>query len=85
MRIGSLCTGYGGLDMAVEKVLGGEVVWYSEFDKHPSTLLAERFPGIPNLGDLTKIEWAQVEPVDVLTGGLPVPAVQRGWQTIRRR
>ena len=25
--IGSLCTGYGGLDMAVERVLGGEVVY----------------------------------------------------------
>jgi DNA-cytosine methyltransferase len=70
-RIGSLCTGYGGLDMAVENVLGGEVVWYSEFDKHPSTLLAQRFPGIPNLGDLTKIDWRRVEPVDILTGGYP--------------
>lgn len=70
-RIGSLCTGYGGLDMAVERVLGGETVWYSEFDKHPSTLLAQRFPGIPNLGDLTKIDWAALPEIDILTGGYP--------------
>lgn len=70
-RIGSLCTGYGGLDMAVENVLGGEVVWYSEFDKHPATLLAERFPCSPNLGDMTKIDWAEVPSVDILTGGYP--------------
>lgn len=71
MKIGSLCTGYGGLDIAVEKVLGGEMVWYSEFEKHPSTLLAQRFPGIPNLGDLTKIDWNEVPEIDILTGGYP--------------
>lgn len=57
--------------MAVERVLGGRMTWYSEFEKHPSTLLATRFPGIPNLGDLTKIDWSAVPPVDILTGGYP--------------
>jgi len=71
MRIGSLCTGYGGLDMAVERVLGGEMVWYSEFEKHPSTLLAQRFPRIPNIGDLTQVDWAALPPIDILTGGYP--------------
>lgn len=57
--------------MAVESVLGGRLAWYSEFDKHPSTLLATRFPGVPNLGDITKIDWAGVQPVDIITGGYP--------------
>lgn len=57
--------------MAVENVLGGEMVWYSEFEKHPSTLLAQRFPGIPNLGDLTAIDWHDVPSIDILTGGYP--------------
>ena len=69
--IGSLCTGYGGLDMAVERVLGGEVVWYSELDKHPSTLLSERYPGVQNIGDLTSVDWSALPPIDVLTGGYP--------------
>ena len=57
--------------MAVQQVFGGELVWYSEFEKHPSTLLSQRFPGVPNLGDLTLIDWSKVEPVDILTGGYP--------------
>jgi DNA (cytosine-5)-methyltransferase 1 len=28
-------------------------------------------PGVPNLGDITKVDWSQVEPVDVITGGYP--------------
>jgi DNA (cytosine-5)-methyltransferase 1 len=71
MRVGSLCTGYGGLDMAVERVLGGEMVWYSEFEKHPSTLLSARYPGVPNLGDLAQIDWHSVPAIDILTGGYP--------------
>lgn len=31
-RIGSLCTGYGGLDMAVQTVFGGDLAWVSGID-----------------------------------------------------
>ena len=67
MKVGSLFTGYGGLDTAV----GGELAWYAEIDKAACEVLAYRYPGVPNLGDITKIDWTQVEPVDVLTGGYP--------------
>lgn len=70
-RIGSLCTGYGGLDLAVESVLGGETVWVSEFDKHAAKVCEARFPGVPNLGDLTTVDWSSVESVDMLTAGYP--------------
>src|SRR5206468_2797104 len=70
-RIGSLCTGYGGLDLAVELVLGGELVWYAETDPHARTVLAARWAGVPNLGDIRTINWGTVEPVDVLTAGFP--------------
>ncbi|EEP70614.1 hypothetical protein MCAG_00941 [Micromonospora sp. ATCC 39149] len=43
-RIGSLCTGYGGLDMAVELVLGGQLTWYAETDRHAHTVLATTWP-----------------------------------------
>ncbi len=33
MRLGSFCTGYGGLDMAVEHHYGADLAWYSEVDK----------------------------------------------------
>lgn len=70
-RIGALCAGYAGLDMAVQAVLGGELVWYAEKDPAASKVLAHRFPGVPNLGDITEIDWAQVEPVDIVTAGFP--------------
>ena len=67
MNIGSLCTGYGGLDMAID----GDTVWVSDIDKHAAKLLAHRFPTVPNLGDLTAVDWESVEPVDILTAGYP--------------
>lgn len=70
-RIGSLCSGYGGLDLAVELVLGGHLAWYAEADRHASTVLAHHWPGVPNLGDIRAVDWAQVEPIDVLTAGFP--------------
>ena len=71
MRIGSPFSGAGGLDMAVEEVFGGEVIWQAEVDKAASKVLAYRFPCAPNLGDITQIDWKTVEPVDVLCGGFP--------------
>ena len=66
-RVGSLCTGYGGLDMAV----GGTLAWVSDTDRGAATLLAHRHPDTPNLGDLTAVDWDRVEPVDVVTAGWP--------------
>ncbi len=71
MRIGSLFSGYGGLDQGVQAVLGGTVAWHSEVDKGACKVLAHRYPDVPNLGDITTVDWSAVEPVDVLTGGYP--------------
>jgi DNA (cytosine-5)-methyltransferase 1 len=67
MRVGSLFTGYGGLDMAV----GGDLAWYAEIEPAACKVLAAHYPGVPNLGDVTAVDWSQVEPVDVITGGYP--------------
>ena len=82
MRIGSLFSGAGGLDMAVEAVFGGEVIWNAEIDKAASKVLAHRFPGVPNLGDITQIDWdalrseggdanESLADIDILCGGFP--------------
>lgn len=72
MRIGALCFGYGGLDLAVQSVFpDAELAWYAEFDKAASKIGAHRFPGLPNYGDLTKVDWAAVEPVEIITAGYP--------------
>jgi DNA (cytosine-5)-methyltransferase 1 len=66
-KIGSLFTGYGGLDMAVP----GELAWYSEIEKSACKVLAAHHPDVPNLGDVKAIDWATVPHVDILTGGYP--------------
>ena len=70
-RIGSLCTGYGGLDLAVEEVVGAELVWYAETDRHARTVLAHHWPGVGNLGDIRAVDWTRVAPVDIVTAGFP--------------
>jgi DNA (cytosine-5)-methyltransferase 1 len=71
LRSGSLFSGYGGLDMAVEAVFGARPAWFSEIEPAPSKILAHHWPDAPNHGDITAINWDQVEPVDILTGGFP--------------
>jgi DNA (cytosine-5)-methyltransferase 1 len=71
LKIGSLFSGYGGLDLAVMNVLDAEVVWHCEWDKAPSAILAKQFPNVPNFQDVSKVDFTQVEPVDILTGGFP--------------
>jgi len=71
MKIGSLFTGVGMLDKAVEALFQGTVAWQAEIDPSASKVLAYHYPDIPNLGDVTKVDWSRVEPVDVLCGGFP--------------
>lgn len=71
LAIGSLFSGYGGLDMAVEVTTGARTAWHSEIDEAASRVLAHRWPGVPNLGDITAVDWFSVEPIDVLCGGSP--------------
>ena len=71
MRLGSLCSGAGGLDLAVEQVFGTETAWHCEIDDAASKVLAHRWTGVPNHRDLTATDWGAVEPIDILTGGYP--------------
>jgi len=77
LRIGSMCTGIGALDDAVIRALGGraEVVWHAETDPHALTVLAHHRLGVPNLGDIRAVAWAQVPPIDVLVAGFPCQPV----------
>jgi DNA (cytosine-5)-methyltransferase 1 len=70
--IGSLFSGYGGLDIALHTLWpNAKTAWVSDVDKGPQKVLAHRYPDAPNLGDITKVDWSQVEPVDIITGGSP--------------
>ena len=54
--------------------LGWECVAVAEIDPFASAVLAQRFPDVPNLGDVTKITKAQIErlgEIDIVVGGFP--------------
>lgn len=51
--------------------LGWEPVAFSEIDPFPSAVLSERFPDVPNLGDITQIDWSEIGSVDLVVGGSP--------------
>ncbi|GAA2046393.1 hypothetical protein GCM10009800_37490 [Nocardiopsis rhodophaea] len=73
--VGSLCTGYGGLDMAAEQVYGARTAWVADPAPGPAAILAHNYPNIPNIGDLNSIDWANTPPVDIITAGFPCQPV----------
>ncbi|MDN6510317.1 MULTISPECIES: DNA cytosine methyltransferase [unclassified Brevibacterium] len=70
-KIGSLFSGYGGLDLAAEHCFDAETVWFSELNDPVAGVFAHHWPDAPNLGDITDVDWSEVAPVDVLSGGFP--------------
>ncbi|MGV9588208.1 DNA cytosine methyltransferase [Streptomyces tendae] len=97
LRIGSLFTGTGALDLAVMDVYDAEVVWHSQYEppdkngkedknQYAAKILARHWPDVPNLGDITKIDWQGVldehGPVDILTGGFPCQDVSSAGRRV---
>lgn len=71
MRYISLFSGIEAASVAWEP-LGWEPVCFCEIDAFPSAVLAERYPHVPNLGDITKVDWSPYRgSVDVVVGGSP--------------
>ena len=74
MRYVSLFSGIEAASVAWQD-LGWEAVAFSEIDPFPCAVLAERFPDVPNLGDITQIDWdkfkEQYGTVDLVVGGSP--------------
>jgi DNA (cytosine-5)-methyltransferase 1 len=69
MTYGSVCSGIEAASVAWHP-LGWEPTWFAEIDRFPRAVLAHRWPGVPDLGDFTKIG-ANHGPVDLLVGGTP--------------
>lgn len=77
MKYGSVCSGIEAASKAWEP-LGWKPAWFSEIEPFPSAVLANHWPEVTNLGDMTKIADAvragEVEATDVLVGGTPCQA-----------
>jgi DNA (cytosine-5)-methyltransferase 1 len=71
-----LFAGYGGLGEAISRAFKSRTIWFSEFDEAPSLILKHHWPDVPNLGDVTKINWEQLAMIramrpNILGGGFP--------------
>ena len=82
--IGSVCSGIEAASVAWEQ-LGWKFEWFSEIAKFPSILLEEKFPSIPNVGDMCdipeKIINEDLSAPDMVCGGTPCQAFSyAGWK-----
>lgn len=70
MRYLSVCSGIEAATVAWHQ-LGWTPVAFSEIEPFPCAVLAERYPHIPNLGDMTRYADWPTFAIDVLVGGTP--------------
>ncbi|MEH8253379.1 DNA cytosine methyltransferase [Aeromonas veronii] len=77
MIYGSVCSGVEAASLAWEP-LGWNPAWFAEIEPFPSAVLANHWPHVTNLGDMTKIATAvlkgDVVAPDILVGGTPCQA-----------
>lgn len=70
IKLGSLFDGSGGFPLA-GAMCGIEPVWAAEVEPYPIAVTKSRFPTMKHLGDVSKINGADIEPVDLITFGSP--------------
>ena len=74
LTYGSVCSGIEAPSAAWHP-LGWKPLWFSEIEPFPKTVLAHRYPEVPDLGDMTtlpaRILSGEVPDVDVFVGGTP--------------
>lgn len=71
IKLFSVCSGVGGLDLPFHKDKNFEVVGFSEIDRQSSAVLNYHYPGIKNYGDIIKIRTEELPDFDILIGGTP--------------
>ncbi len=70
MRLGSLFDGIGGA-LLCARLSGIEPVWASEIEAFPIKVTQHHFPEVKHYGDITQMNGAKIEPVDIIVGGSP--------------
>lgn len=82
--IGSVCSGIEAASVAWEP-FDAKFDWFSEIAPFPSRILAEKYPAIPNVGDMQNIPGLilgnELSAPDLICGGTPCQAFSlAGWQ-----
>ncbi len=74
MRVGSLFSGIGGMDLGLERA-GMKIVWQVEIDPFCRLILEKHWPNVPKYGDIRQVRGDELEPVDLIAGGFPCQPV----------
>ena len=82
--VGSVCSGIEAATVAWEP-LGFKFQWLSEIATFPTKVLAEKYPSVPNVGDMNNIpdliREKSIDSPDLICGGTPCQAFSyAGWQ-----
>jgi len=70
MKVLSLCSGYGGLDMAVENHFSAKTAYWSDVDETACAVMGARFPDAEPIGDLTTLDLTMLH-ADIIVAGYP--------------
>ena len=70
LTLGSLFSGIGGFEYAAS-LNGIETLWASEIEAAPISVTKKHFPRMKHLGDITNVNGAEIEPVDIISFGSP--------------
>jgi DNA (cytosine-5)-methyltransferase 1 len=68
MTGGTLFSGIGAPECAAPWI---DWRWCAEIEPFPSAVLAHHYPHVPNLGDVTKVDWSRVGRPDIIVWGSP--------------
>ena len=70
LTLGSLFDGIGGFPLTA---VNNSIVplWASEIEPFPIAVTSKHFPQMLHLGDITKLNGAELLPVDIIAGGSP--------------
>ena len=69
-KLGSLFDGSGGFPLS-GTLCDIEPMWAAEVEPYPIAVTTSRFPHMKHLGDISKVNGAEIEPVDIITFGSP--------------
>lgn len=70
ITMGSLLSGSGGFELA-GSIFGIRPIWASEIEPFPILVTTKNFPEMKHLGDINKLNGADLEPVTIIAGGSP--------------